>query len=399
LIDKVLVAEGDIIKKGDGIIRLINTTAELNAENAKLSADYASVAANAEKLDELSISIDVAKTKMENDNLLLQKQENLWAKQVGTHNDLLQKQLASKTSTNSYQTAKLRYKQLQKQINFQSKQAQKNLELSQKISRDFTIKSDVNGKVYQLPMKKGEMVNTLNPVAIIGDDLAFFLELQVDEYDINRIKLGKKIALSMDSYKGQVFECLVTKINPIMNEKTKSFTIEANFIKLPVAKEFGKLFEIDAEVIQTANASFETGSFVRTLISYAVGVVLLIVAGFGIYNILNMMIYEKMNTIAILKATGFAGRDVQKIFLVIAMSIGFFGGLAGLIFGFGLSALIDQIPFKTPSLPSVKTYPINYNPIFYVIGAVFSLITTFLAGWFPSRKASKVDPVVIIRGK
>jgi lipoprotein-releasing system permease protein len=128
-------------------------------------------------------------------------------------------------------------------------------------------------------------------------------------------------------------------------------------------------------------------------------VVLLIVARFGIYNILNMMIYEKMNTIAILKATGFAGRDVQKIFLVIAMSIGFFGGLAGLIFGFGLSALIDQIPFKTPSLPSVKTYPINYNPIFYVIGAVFSLITTFLAGWFPSRKASKVDPVVIIRGK
>lgn len=167
----------------------------------------------------------------------------------------------------------------------------------------------------------------------------------------------------------------------------------------PVAKEFGKLFEIDAEDIQTANASFETGSFVRTLISYAVGVVLLIVAGFGIYNILNMMIYEKMNTIAILKATGFSGIDIQKIFLVIAMSIGFFGGLAGLILGFGLSELIDQIPFKTPSLPSVKTYPINYNPVFYVIGAFFSLITTFLAGWFPSRKASKVDPVVIIRGK
>jgi lipoprotein-releasing system permease protein len=167
----------------------------------------------------------------------------------------------------------------------------------------------------------------------------------------------------------------------------------------PVAKEFGKLFEIDAEDIQTANATFETGSFVRTLISYAVGVVLLIVAGFGIYNILNMMIYEKMNTIAILKATGFAGRDVQKIFLVIAMSIGIFGGLAGLIFGLGLSALIDQIPFSTASLPSVKTYPIVYKPIFYVIGTVFSLITTFFAGWFPARKASKVDPVVIIRGK
>ena len=166
-----------------------------------------------------------------------------------------------------------------------------------------------------------------------------------------------------------------------------------------IAKEFETLFEINAEDIQTANASFETGSFVRTLISYAVGVVLLIVAGFGIYNILNMMIYEKMNTIAILKATGFSGVDVQKIFLLIAMTIGFLGGLAGLLCGLGLSALIDTIPFKTPSIPSVKTYPINYNPIFYLIGAVFSLITTFFAGWFPARKASKVDPVVIIRGK
>jgi len=166
-----------------------------------------------------------------------------------------------------------------------------------------------------------------------------------------------------------------------------------------MAKTFATLFDTDAEDIQTANSQFETGSFVRTLISYAVGITLLVVAGFGIYNILNMMIYEKMDSIAILKATGFAGKDVKRIFLVIAISIGFFGGLAGLIVGFGLSAFIDQIPFNTAALPTIKTYPINYNPLFYGIGAVFSLITTYFAGWFPSRKASKVDPVIIIRGK
>ena len=166
-----------------------------------------------------------------------------------------------------------------------------------------------------------------------------------------------------------------------------------------IAKEYAHLFDIDAVDIQTANAQFETGSFVRTLISYAVGIVLLVVAGFGIYNILNMMIYEKMDTIAILKATGFSGKDVQHIFLVIAISIGLLGGSLGLLLGLGLSAVIDQIPFSTASLPTIKTYPINYNPMFYLIGTVFSLITTFLAGWFPSRKASMVDPVIIIRGK
>lgn len=166
-----------------------------------------------------------------------------------------------------------------------------------------------------------------------------------------------------------------------------------------VAKEYAKTFQADAEDIQTANSQFETGTTVRTIISYSVGITLLIVAGFGIYNILNMMIYEKMDSIAILKATGFSGRDVNWIFLVIALSIGFFGGLTGLFLGFLLSNVIDNIPFNTAALPTVKTYPINYNPVYYFIGAVFSLVTTYFAGYFPARKASKVDPVVIIRGK
>lgn len=166
-----------------------------------------------------------------------------------------------------------------------------------------------------------------------------------------------------------------------------------------VAKEYGEIYQTNAEDIQAANAQFQTGTSIRNIISYAVGITLLIVAGFGIYNILNMMIYEKMETIAILKATGFSGRDVKRVFIFIALSIGLFGGITGLIMGFGLSELIDQLPFTAPSLPTVKTYPINYNPAYYAIGIIFSLITTWMAGWFPARKASKIDPVIIIRGK
>lgn len=166
-----------------------------------------------------------------------------------------------------------------------------------------------------------------------------------------------------------------------------------------VSKEYAQIFGTDAEDIQTANAQFETGSSLRSLISYAVGITLLIVAGFGIYNILNMLIYEKMDTIAILKATGFAGSDVKKIFITIAISIGILGGCTGLFFGFLLSLLIDNVPFKTAALPTISTYPVNYDLKYYLIGITFSLITTYLAGLFPARKASKIDPVDIIRGK
>lgn len=166
-----------------------------------------------------------------------------------------------------------------------------------------------------------------------------------------------------------------------------------------MAREYETLFSLDAEDIQTANAQFETGSSVRSIISYAVGITLLIVSGFGIYNILNMMIYEKMDTIAILKATGFAGSDVKKIFITIALSIGISGAIAGAFFGFLISKLIDAIPFNNESMPTVTTYPIDYGLHYYLIAVVFAILTTYFAGWFPARKASKIDPVDIIRGK
>ena len=166
-----------------------------------------------------------------------------------------------------------------------------------------------------------------------------------------------------------------------------------------LARELGSRFDVQAIDIQTANAQFETGSDVRNIISYAVGIVLLVVAGFGIYNILNMMIYEKLDAIAILKATGFNGSDVQRIFLLLSIIIGVVGGIGGLVFGFTLQKIIDNIPFNTEALPTVKTYPIDYSVEYYIIAVTFALLTTWIAGWFPARKASQVDPVEIIRGK
>ena len=168
---------------------------------------------------------------------------------------------------------------------------------------------------------------------------------------------------------------------------------------LPLSKKIEKQFDLKAIDLNTANAQFETGTTIRNLITYAVSIALLIVAGFGIYNILNMLIYEKMNDIAILKATGFSGRDVQMIFMSQAMIIGLVGGIFGLIIGYGLSHLIATLPFETEALPTIKTYPVNFSPWFYVIGIAFAMISTFFAGYLPSKKAKKIDPVEIIRGQ
>lgn len=163
------------------------------------------------------------------------------------------------------------------------------------------------------------------------------------------------------------------------------------------AKIIQKLFNVSALDIQSANAQFDTGSTIRNLITYAVSFTLLLVAGFGIYNVLNMLIYEKMNEIAILKATGFTAKDVYIIFISQALLIGVMGGLLGLSIGYLLSLWINKIPFDTEALPTIETYPINFDPLFYISGVAFAILATFLAGYLPARKASKLDPVEIIR--
>jgi len=166
-----------------------------------------------------------------------------------------------------------------------------------------------------------------------------------------------------------------------------------------LSKLITNLYDVDALDIKSANAQFETGSDIRTLISLAVSITLLVVAGFGIYNILNMFIYEKMNDIAILKATGFTGNDVLYIFIFQALVIGLIGAVFGIFIGYGVSLYIDTIPFETEALPTIKTYPVNYNPAFYIIGVLFAIISTFLAGYLPARKAKNIDPIEIIRGQ
>ncbi len=175
------------------------------------------------------------------------------------------------------------------------------------------------------------------------------------------------------------------KLNDISEAESMAITME-------------RQFKVKATDINEANAQFETGSNIRNLITYTVSITLLIVAGFGIYNILNMLIYEKMKDIAILKATGFSGRDVKLIFMSQAMIIGILGGNSGLIVGYILSNIIDKVPFETEALPTITTYPVNFIAWYYVIGIIFALISTFIAGYLPANKAKRIDPVRIIRG-
>ena len=235
IIQRIFVTEGDSIKKGGSILQVKNEQAQLNIEGAQLGVESASINANRDKLNELRANINFLKTKVQNDSILMERQRRLWDQQIGTRIELEQRELAYRNSIAAYDASISRYRDLQTQINLASEQSRNNLRLSKTVAGDFTIKSNMNGKVYSLFRNEGEMVNTQTPIAVIGGDGEFMLELQVDEYDIGKIVPGQKVLITMDSYKNEVFEAEVTRILPLMNERTRSFTVEAIFTKRPDA--------------------------------------------------------------------------------------------------------------------------------------------------------------------
>ena len=170
----------------------------------------------------------------------------------------------------------------------------------------------------------------------------------------------------------------------------KDYNKTENFIN-----KIAPLIPYKTESWQIANQQLVAGASLRDIIAIAVSLVILLVAGFGIYNIMNITINQKIREIAILKAMGFSGPDITQIFLTEAIVIGVFGGFIGLGFGYLIAHLVNKIPFEIAGL---HTLPMAYTLKDYILAFIFGLVTTFIAGYLPARKASKIDPVKILRG-
>ena len=174
-------------------------------------------------------------------------------------------------------------------------------------------------------------------------------------------------------------------------------TIYANTLNPDAAPDYAKalqqLTEYKVEPWQVTNADVLSGDLVRNTMMGAISLSILVVAAFGIYNILNMTVMQKINDIAILKATGFSGGDVIKIFVTEALVMGFLGCLMGLVVGGILIAIMQNIWMGPP----VGYFPIYFSPQFFMSSFLLGMLATLGAGYIPARKASKVDPVEIFR--
>jgi lipoprotein-releasing system permease protein len=153
------------------------------------------------------------------------------------------------------------------------------------------------------------------------------------------------------------------------------------------------LTNYSSEDWKSANELFVAGKSIRAIMFTVISWAILLVAAFGIYNILNMTIAQKLNDIAILKANGFSGQDVVTIFVLEAMVMGVIGTIIGLLLALVVVTLLSKIYIGA----DIGYFPIQFEPIISLTGGGIGILVTFFAGYIPARKAAKVDPVAIFR--
>jgi lipoprotein-releasing system permease protein len=138
---------------------------------------------------------------------------------------------------------------------------------------------------------------------------------------------------------------------------------------------------------------------VRNAVMYTVVAAIMLVAGFGIFNIVSTITHEKARDIAILKSLGFPQGDMQRLFVLEGLAIGLAGALLGWCLGFGLAFTLSKVRFEVQGVGREITHlPLAWSFWHYLIAAGFALLSAGVAGWLPARRAARLNPVDIIRG-
>lgn len=165
-----------------------------------------------------------------------------------------------------------------------------------------------------------------------------------------------------------------------------------------IAKEIENRISYKSVSWQEASEDIMSTLAIRNTIMYAVVSAVLVVAAFGIYNIISTVVIEKHRDIAILKSMGFRGSDIQKIFLFQGAILGVSGIALGLPLGCLIMLGLMQIRMKPPGSSEVVSMPIDWSAPQFIIASAFAFFAALLAAYLPARKASKVLPVDILRG-
>lgn len=245
---------------------------------------------------------------------------------------------------------------------------------------------------------------------IIGSELARILSLEKGESitisastgQVHTFKIVGIFHTGRSSFdQTQVFLAL-KKVQALLNRPNRANQIIVKLNDPYAARDLSAQIESHLKYKsvswQEASEDIMSTLALRNIIMYSVVGAVLLVAAFGIYNVISTVVMEKQRDIAILKSMGFHARDIQMIFLMEGILLGVLGCAFGLPFGTGIMFGLGRLAFKFPGTTQLTQMPIDWGWQQFAIAGSFALIAAIGAALLPARKAARVRPVDILRG-
>ncbi len=231
----LLVKEGDTIAAGAPLVRIDDRTAGASTRisTAQLQLLERNAREDGPVLTQLREAVEQARDRYTVDSTNYARQKALWAQQIGSRNELDQRELAYTTSRAGFTRAVKALQEARDRLRTELEVARNNAAISTAGSVDRTPRSLIAGVVYDLLVEPGELATPQKAIAVVGSATDLYLELEVDEYDIRLVKPGQRTFITLDSYDGTAFEAEVTRIIPLMDPRSRTFKVEAHFKQRP----------------------------------------------------------------------------------------------------------------------------------------------------------------------
>ncbi|WP_461831885.1 ABC transporter permease [Aquifex sp.] len=209
------------------------------------------------------------------------------------------------------------------------------------------------------------------------------LNTGITEIDKSRVYLHIKKLQDILGRQGEVNEVVLKLKNPDM----------APYFAKKLEKETG----YKAESWQESFKNFLSIFKIQKIITRSVVFAILLVSGFGIFNIIMMTVMEKRREIAILKAMGYEKRDIILVFVLQGIMIGVLGGIIGNVGAYITLEWLETVRIEVEGIIRAKGFILDRNIYYHIFGFIFALLVSFLASYYPSYRASTFHPVEVFR--
>lgn len=266
--------------------------------------------------------------------------------------------------------------------------------ISERYLKDMGITDydSVIGKEYKLILYSNDEGYKIKPYEFKGK-IVGVIDERIDASS-GKIVVPTDVALAFRGYSQFDKDSLNNKGYDSIN----IFAKEEGYVET-IGKEIEKMGYSYSSYVIIANQIKNIFVVIKSVLA-SLGIIVLFVASLGIVNTMTMSIYERTKSIGIMKSIGASRTNIKSMFMVESAAIGFIGGVMGIVFSLINSKLIE-FGLTAYLADKAKDVVIKYYlPAWLVWGAlIFSIALAVIAGFRPSAKAAKLDPIVALNSK